>query len=107
MTEEMRLSEGTPPTVEREDKPTGTGGVYRVRIRGHLAEMTFSRASDKLIIIDHTDVPADLRGERVGNMLLEKVIEDARTQGFKIFALCPFAAAQFRRHPEYRDVLST
>jgi predicted GNAT family acetyltransferase len=101
------MSENTTPIVERVDKPTGTGGVYRVRIHGHLAEMTFSRASDKLIIIDHTDVPADLRGQRVGNMLLEKAIDDARTQGFKIFALCPFAAAQFRRHTEYRDVLST
>ena len=94
------------PVVERVDKPTGTGGAYRVSILGHTAEMTFSRASDKVIIIDHTAVPEDLRGRRVGNMLLEKAIADAREKGFKIFALCPFAAAQFRRHPEYRDVLS-
>jgi len=99
------MSEGTGPSVERADEPTG--GVYRVRINGHLAEMTFSRASDKLIIIDHTAVPEALRGRRVGNLLLEKAIADAREKGFKIFALCPFAAAQFRRHPEYRDVLST
>ncbi len=101
------MSASAGPTVVREDKSPGTGGAYRVCILGHLAEMTFSRASDKLIIIDHTAVPEDLRGQRVGNMLLEKAIDDARTQGFKIFALCPFAAAQFRRHPEYRDVLST
>lgn len=99
------MSEKTGPTVEREDGPTG--GVYRVRINDHLAEMTFSRASDRLVIIDHTAVPAALRGRRVGNLLLEKAIADARATGFKIFALCPFAAAQFRRHPEYRDVLST
>jgi predicted GNAT family acetyltransferase len=101
------MNSGSGPLVEREDKPSGTGGAYRVKIRGHTAEMTFSRASDKLIIIDHTAVPPDLRGERVGNLLLEKAIADARAGGFKIFALCPFAAAQFRRHPEYRDVLST
>jgi predicted GNAT family acetyltransferase len=99
------MSEGVGPTVEREDE--ATGGIYRVRINGHLAEMTFSRAGEHLIIIDHTAVPEDLRGRRVGNLLLEKAIADARTMGFKIFALCPFAAAQFRRHPEYRDVLST
>ncbi len=99
------MSEGTIPAVEREDK--ATGGVYRMRVDGHLAEMTFSRASDRLIIIDHTDVPEALRGRRVGNLLLEKAIADARATGSKIFALCPFAAAQFRRHPEYRDVLST
>jgi predicted GNAT family acetyltransferase len=99
------MSGNTGPLVEREDGKTG--GAYRVRINGHVAEMTFSRASDKLIIIDHTAVPEALRGQRVGNLLLETAIADAREKGFKIFALCPFAAAQFRRHAEYRDVLST
>ena len=90
--------------VEREDR--ATGGVYRVSIDGHLAEMTFSRASERLIIIDHTDVPEALRGRRVGNLLLEQAIADARAKGAKIFPLCPFASAQFRKHPEYQDVLS-
>ena len=93
------------PTVTREDGPSG--GAYKVVVNGIAAEMTFSRASDTLIIIDHTAVPEELRGRRIGNMLLEKAIADARAGGFKIFALCPFAASQFRRHPEYRDVLST
>lgn len=93
------------PEVERED--TANGGVYRIKVDGQMAEMTFSRASDKLIIIDHTSVPELLRGRRIGNLLLERAIADARAAGGKIFALCPFAAAQFRRHAEYRDVLST
>ena len=101
------MSEESPasaPTVEREDRPTG--GVYRVSIEGHIAEMTFSRASEHLIIIDHTDVPEALRGRRIGNLLLERAIADARAGGAKIFPLCPFAAAQFRQHPDYQDVLS-
>ena len=69
--------------------------------------MTFSRASDKLIIIDHTEVPDALRGQRIGDRLVARAVADAREKGFKIFPLCPFAAAQFRSTPEYRDVLST
>jgi predicted GNAT family acetyltransferase len=91
-------------TVEREDR--ASGGVYRVLIDGHLAEMTFSRASERLIIIDHTEVPEALRGRHVGNLLLERAIAEARAKGTKIFPLCPFAASQFRKHPEYQDVLS-
>lgn len=98
------MSESGPGPVEREDG--ATGGVYRVTVDGHVAEMTFSRASDKLIIIDHTEVPEALRGRRIGNLLLERAIADARAAGGKIFPLCPFAASQFRRHAEYRDVLS-
>lgn len=93
------------PEIERVDRPSG--GVYRIQIDGHTAEMAFSRTSDSLIIIDHTDVPETLRGKRVGNLLLERAIADMRAKGGKIFPLCPFAASQFRRHAEYRDVLST
>ena len=76
------MSEGT-VRVEREDKPSGPAASIACAINGHLAEMTFSRASDKLIIIDHTDVPEALRGQRVGNLLLEKAIADARAEGLQ------------------------
>ena len=36
-----------------------------------------------------------------------RAVEDARAAGKKIIPLCPFAAAQFRRHPEWADVLKS
>ena len=68
--------------------------------------MSFSRAGEHMIIIDHTDVPEALRGRGIGDRLVGKAVGDAREQGFKIFPLCPFAASRFRKHPEYLDVLS-
>src|SRR5690606_8729005 len=50
--------------VEREDG--ATKGRYRIVIDGAEAEMTYSRVGKKQIIIDHTEVPARLRGRRVG-----------------------------------------
>jgi predicted GNAT family acetyltransferase len=32
-------------------------------------------------------------------------VADARAAGKHILPLCPFAAAQFRRHSEWRDLL--
>jgi predicted GNAT family acetyltransferase len=90
--------------IERVDRPTG--GVYRLKVDGHLAEMTFSRAGETLMIIDHTDVPDALRGQGVGDRLVERAVADARERGIKIVPLCPFAASRFRKHPEYQDVLS-
>jgi predicted GNAT family acetyltransferase len=84
----------------------GSGGAYRATVDGHVAELTFSRTSPTLIIIDHTEVPAALRGQKIGERLVAKAVADARAAGAKIFPLCPFTAAQFRRHPEYSDVLS-
>ena len=95
---------GSDQEIERTDGPTG--GRYQLSIDGHVAEMTFSRSSAKLIIIDHTGVPEALRGQGIGERLVARAVADARSGGFKIFPLCTFAAAQFRRHEDFRDVLS-
>lgn len=89
--------------VTREEGPTK--GAYRLSIDGHRAEMTYSRAGDDLLIIDHTEVPEALRGRKVGERLVRQAIEDARRDGVDIIPLCPFAKAMIERHPEWQDVL--
>lgn len=89
--------------VEREDG--SAKGRYRIVVDGVEAEMTYSRAGAKLIIIDHTEVPEALRGRKVGERLVRQAVEDARRDGVSIIPLCPFAKAQIDRHPEWQDVL--
>lgn len=72
---------------------------------GAEAEMTYTRTGERLMIIDHTGVPDVFRGQGVGARLVTRAVEDARAAGIKIIPLCPFAAAQFKRHPEWADVL--
>jgi predicted GNAT family acetyltransferase len=91
------------PAVELEE--SGSKGRYVFRANGAEAEMTFSKAGEHMIIIDHTGVPDAFRGQGVGLKLVNQAVEDARAAGKKIIPLCPFAAAQFRRHPEWADVL--
>ncbi|MEQ9815520.1 MAG: DUF5996 family protein [Azospirillaceae bacterium] len=89
--------------VEREDG--ASKGRYRIVVDDVEAEMTYSRAGDGLIIIDHTEVPAALRGRKIGERLVRQAVEDARREGVAILPLCPFAKAQIDRHPEWQDVL--
>lgn len=69
------------------------------------AEMTFSRAGSKLLIIDHTDVAEELKGQGVGRKLLNKVVSYARENQIKILPLCPFAKSVFDKDPSISDVL--
>lgn len=89
--------------VARNDGPSK--GRYFLVIDGVEAEMTYSRAGDGIIIIDHTEVPPALRGRKVGERLVSQAVTDARQDRITIVPLCPFAKAQFDRHPEWRDVL--
>lgn len=85
---------------------SGSKGRYVLREPGGaIAEMTFSKAGEHMVIIDHTEVPDAFRGQGVGLRLVTRAVEDARAAGKSIIPLCPFANAQFRRHPEWADVL--
>jgi predicted GNAT family acetyltransferase len=59
-----------------EDGPKG--GRYVTGGEGQQAIMTFSRASPRLIIIDHTEVPDIYRGQGLGAKLAVHAIEAAR-----------------------------
>jgi predicted GNAT family acetyltransferase len=102
----MMADEIQGPAIELEDN--GSKGRYFLRApTGEEAEMTFTRIGEHQIIIDHTEVPEAFRGQGAGVRLVTRAVEDARAAGKKIIPLCPFAAAQFRRHQEWADVLKT
>lgn len=91
--------------VTREDGPTH--GRYLIRLAPGLeAEMTFGKAPDGTITIDHTGVPPEYEGRGIAAKLVNRAIADAREQGFKIVPVCSYVAAQFRRHPEWADLLA-
>lgn len=82
-------------------------GRYVLRQDGAEAELTYSITTPRLIIADHTGVPEALRGTGAGQALVERLVADARAEGVRIVALCPFVAAQRRKHPEWSDVFQT
>lgn len=87
-------------------KNTGGKGLFFVQQDDNiLAEMSYSMPSPDKMIIEHTDVSDELRGQNVGKQMLDTAIDYARTHKLKIIPLCPFASSVFKKHPEYNDVL--
>jgi uncharacterized protein len=82
------------------------GGFVIEKDSERLAEMTYSKAGDKLVIIDHTEVSDKLRGQGAGKQLVMKAVEYARNNNAKILPLCPFARSVFDKTPEIADVWS-
>ncbi|WEZ82628.1 GNAT family N-acetyltransferase [Rhizobium sp. 32-5/1] len=91
--------------MDVKNEESGSHGRYSATLGGHTGEMTYSRASAQLIIIDHTGVPDELRGKGVGQALAQHAVDEARKGGWKIIPLCPFMRAQSQRHPEWQDVI--
>jgi uncharacterized protein len=70
-----------------------------------IAEITYIPSGDSVITIDHTYVSESLRGQGVAGKLLESVVQEARSNGYKIVPACSYAKAVFDRKSEYQDLL--
>lgn len=92
-------------TITRELTATKGRYVGRIADQTEEAELTFSRTSPTLVIADHTYVPESMRGTGMGQALVDRLIADARAEGFKIIPLCPYVKSRYLRHPEWADVM--
>lgn len=81
------------------------GAAFAEQGGKRVAEMTYSVASSKLIIIDHTEVDGSLKGTGAGKQLLMAIVEKARAEDIKIIPLCPFAKSVFNKDERIQDVL--
>lgn len=91
--------------VKREEQENK--GAFFIEVNGErMAEMTYSKAGDKMIIIDHTEVNDTLRGKGAGKEMVEAAVNFARESKIKIMPLCPFASSVFKKTPEFKDVLN-
>ena len=70
-----------------------------------IAEISYVWRNENIIVADHTWVDDSLRGQRVGQQLVEAAVSFARTHALKIIPLCPFAKSVFDKNESIRDVL--
>ena len=92
-------------TLEQTDERHGRY-VARVDGKDGEAELVFSRRGEGLISADHSGTPENLRGMGLALALVERMVADARVEGFKIIPLCPYVRAKYLDHPEWVDVMT-
>ncbi len=89
-------------------KLAGAKGLFFVQQDGNiLAEMVYTMPSADKMIIEHTEVSEELKGQNAGYQLVQTAVDYARTHQLKIIPLCPFANSVFKKKTEFADVLFT
>jgi uncharacterized protein len=85
--------------ITREDGPRA--GRYVARIAGIDAEgeITYTHKGPGVISANHTGVPDAMGGRGVAKALLDFMLEDARTNGFRIVPVCPYVRGQYAKLP--------
>jgi len=79
-------------------------GRFEARVDGLPARLDY-RLDGTVMLIHHTEVPAQLEGRGIAAALTAAAFEHARREGLRIAPLCSYARAWARRHPEFADLL--
>jgi predicted GNAT family acetyltransferase len=64
------------------------------------------RRGETSVLITHVEAPMRLRGAGAASRLMQEIATDARETGVKLAPMCSYAAAWFRRHRNFADVLA-
>lgn len=86
---------------------TGENGKFIIEDNGNqIGLMTYSKSSDRVIDINHTEVDSNHRGEGLGEDLVAEAVKYARENNLKIRASCPFAKKIIDKKSDFQDILA-
>ena len=68
-----------------------------------IAEISWTMLSD-VMVMDHTFVSPDLRGQGVAKKLLDRAADYAREKNFKMEPICSYVVTAFERYDDYNDL---
>jgi len=77
---------------------------YVAREGDDLAGVAVYLRSPELIAFLHTEVEDAYGGRGVGSALARAALDDARAQGLRVLAICPFIDGWITKHPDYEDL---
>jgi len=70
------------------------------------ATLSYTRAADGTLDLQHTFVPESERGRGVGEQLVQAALAHAREQGVQVIPSCPFVQSWLDEHPDARDLVA-
>ncbi|CAN5569551.1 MAG: N-acetyltransferase [Acidimicrobiia bacterium] len=78
---------------------------YEVLVDGALAGFTVAReGQDDVVVMPHTEIEPDRRGQGLGDILVQGALEDLRRLGKQVDPRCPFVNQFMQDNQEFEDL---
>ena len=77
----------------------GDGDFFISETEQKIATMQIGIHGNELTVY-HTEVSETHEGKGLAKKMMLTMVDYARKNNLKVFALCPYVFAQFKRHPE-------
>jgi predicted GNAT family acetyltransferase len=91
--------------VEIEITDDAATGRYEVRVSGALAGYAERIRRGDTLVLPHTVVDPAFRGRGLAGHLVQRALDDARSEGLSVAPTCSYVADHIARHPEDLDLV--
>lgn len=91
----------TPATIERDEADQ----AYVILVDDKRAGLAAYRDHGEQRVFYHTEVDESFTGRGLAGRLVACALDDVRTAGKRIVAVCPYVAAFLTRHTEFADLV--
>jgi predicted GNAT family acetyltransferase len=81
-----------------------TSGRFEIEEDGQVAYLEY-RLTPTVLELNHTEVPATLRGKGLAAALAQTGLQYARDHNLKVDIICPSVLDYVAEHPEYSDLV--
>lgn len=78
---------------------------YEVQLDNQVAELTYERHGNRLLLM-HTTVPPALEGHGIAGKLAKFALNEARSQQLTVYPYCEYVTSYIKRHQEYLDLVA-
>jgi predicted GNAT family acetyltransferase len=75
-----------------------------LEVEGSIAFIEFKLSHGKLFLI-HTEVPPALEGKGAGSAIVQKALQYAKDNNYKIVPICAFVQSYLKKHKEWSDIV--
>ena len=89
-----------------EQKETEGKGMFYIEEDGEIVgELIYSIQDNGIMTLDHTETDPKMAGKGLASKLVKHSVDYARKNNYKVDPMCAYAAKQFERHEDYRELL--
>jgi len=88
---------------EQQLKINAESHQLELEIQGSIAFIEYKLSGNTLFLI-HTEVPTALEGKGVAGAIVQKTLQYAKDNNYKIVPICPFVRHYLEKHKEWNDI---
>ena len=86
------------------DRPEA--GRFELLVDGEVAGVAEYHARGDVVVVPHTEIAVDRRGQGLGAVLVAGVLDELRRRGARVVPRCWYVAEFIEAHPAYADLVA-